>query len=482
MPLNRREFLGFVGGAAGVAMLGRAATAWAQSATAPAGGKWNFVFILADDLGWRDLSCQGSRFYLSPNIDKLAEQGMRFTQAYAACPVCSPTRASILTGKYPARLGITDWIPGSRPSPNAKLVPPRFLQQLPLEEVTIAEYLKAAGYATACIGKWHLGAPAFWPEKQGFDVNVAANSLGNPRSYFSPYKMQRLADGPEGEYLTDRLTDEACKFITDNKGRPFLLYLPHFAVHAPLQAKQELIEKFKARVKPDDPQKSAVYAAMIASMDEGVGKVMAKLDELHLAENTVVIFFSDNGGFAGATSNRPLYGFKSQLFEGGIRVPLIVRWPGAVKPATTCDTPVISTDFLPTMLEMAGLKADPKIPCDGASLTPLLRQAGKLQRDSLFWHYPHYQGGQPASAIRQGDWKLIHWIEEDRNAMFNLAQDIGEKDNLLKNPDAAAKAKGAELRAALDAWRKSVNALMPTRNPNYTASKPAGQPSGEATP
>ncbi len=468
--MDRRRFMMLLGASAGAALLGRGRPLLAADPVSTAtsgGGKLNFVFILADDLGWVDLGCQGSRFYLTPHIDALAGQGMRFTQAYTTSPVCSPTRASILTGKYPARMGITDWLPGGAQPKNKKLVQPRSAQQLPLEETTIAEYLKGAGYTTACIGKWHLGDRPFWPEHQGFDVNLAANSLGQPRSYFSPYSMDRLKDGPKGEYLTDRLTSDACKFIEDNKDRPFFLYLPHFAVHTPLQAKADVIEQFRSRVKTDDPQQNTTYAAMIAAMDEGVGKLMKLLDDLGLAQKTVVIFFSDNGGFLGSTSNRPLYGGKSQLFEGGIRVPLTVRWPGVVAARSTCDTPVISTDFLPTMLEMAGVTPNPDIVADGVSIVPLLRQTGKPARDTLYWHYPHYQGGQPASAIRQGDWKLIHWIEEDRNALFNLAADIGEKNNLLKSPDAAAKQKALDLRTMLDAWRKTVNAPMPVPNPDF---------------
>jgi len=465
--MSRRRFLRDLGGAAaglaGWRWLGRAAWAGASAtASAPAAGRPNFVFILVDDLGWRDLGCYGSRFHRSPHLDRLAADGMRFTDAYAACPVCSPTRASILTGMYPARFGITDWFPGSRPPKAAKLRPPKTRTHLPTEAVTIAEYLKPAGYATGYIGKWHLGGRAYWPEKQGFDVNIAGNARGQPPRYFSPYRMERIADGPAGEYLTDRLTDEACRFITAHKDRPFFLLLSHFAVHTPLQAKAETIAAFRARADKSKGQHNPTYAAMIAAMDDGVGKVMKTLADLKLADNTVVIFFSDNGGDVRFTSNRPLYGGKSMLFEGGIRVPLIVRFPRAVKPGTVCRTPVMSTDFLPTMLEMARVKPRAAAGLDGASLVPLLRQRGAPKRDTLYWHYPHYQGGAPCGAVRQGRWKLIDWYETGRTGLFDLTKDPGEKTNLT----ASMPAKAAELRAALAAWRKRVGAAMPTPNPN----------------
>ncbi len=422
----------------------------------------NFVFFLIDDMGQRDVGCYGSTVYETPNVDKLASQGMRFTDGYAACPVCSPTRASILTGKYPARLHITDWIPGSR-RPFAKLAVPNWTQYLPHEEVTIAEALKPAGYATASIGKWHLGGPEYRPEVQGFDLNFGGDHRGQPPSYFFPYKIPCIPEGKPGEYLSDRLTDEALKFIEANKDKPFFLYLPHYAVHMPLQAKKDLTEKFRQKGRAEKGQNSATYAAMIASVDESVGRVLGKLDELGLADRTVVFFMSDNGGLAAVTSNAPLRAGKGTLYEGGVREPWIVRWPGLVKPGTTCSVPVISTDFFPTILEMAGVKPDLKRVLDGLSTVPLLKQAGAIEREALYWHYPHYHLTKPGGAIRCGDFKLIEYYEDGRLELYNLKDDLSETADLAaKMPD-----KAAGLRKKLDDWRKAVGAQMPTPNPNY---------------
>ncbi len=439
--------------------------------------------ILADDLGWRDLGCYGSTFYETPNLDRLAAQGMRFTQAYAACPVCSPTRASIQTGKYPARLNLTDWIPGAI---RGKLISPDYLHHLPLEEVTIAEALKEAGYATCFIGKWHLGGPGYYPDQQGYEINIGGHEAGSPRSYFSPYKNPKMPDGPPGEYLTDRFSDEAVKFISSAKGKPFFLFLSHHAVHTPLQAKKDLIAKYKAKAAALPPltgpeflpegarvcrqaQNHAVYAAMIQSLDESTGRVMTKLEELGLSDNTVVIFMSDNGGLStseGApTSNVPLRAGKGWLYEGGIREPMIIKWPGAVKPGSVCEEPVISNDFFPTMLEMAGLPLRPQQHRDGVSLVPLLREGRAPERPALFWHYPHYspQGGTPGGAVRAGDFKLIEFFEDNHIELYNLKDDIGEKHDLA----AKMPGKTAELRKLLHNWRQSVDAQMPTLNPDY---------------
>jgi arylsulfatase A-like enzyme len=443
-------------------------------ASAAENPKPNFIFILADDLGWTDLACYGSKFYQTPNIDKLAAQGMKFTDAYAACPVCSPTRASLLTGQYPARLGLTDWIPGYASQPDQKLLAPDFKKHLPLEEITWAEVLKPAGYVSATIGKWHLGGKEFGSEKQGFGVSIAGSKSGSPASYFSPYRSQRgampLSPGSEGEYLTDRLTDEALTFIGNNKSAPFVLYLPHFAVHTPPQAKEELIEKYQKLAGPDAPYNHAVYAAMIESLDDSVGRIVEQLDELKLSERTVVFFSSDNGGLATgkfiATSNTPLRDGKGHLYEGGIRVPLIVKWNSQIKPGV-CKTPVTSADVLPTILELGGVKPPKGIVFDGESFWPLLQGKGKLKRNEIFWHYPHYseEGGIPGAAIRQGDFKLIEWFENGRVELFNLRDDISETENLAEQMPL----KAAELKTKLHVWRKSVDAQMPSPNPNYVS-------------
>ena len=449
--ISRRELLAGMGG---IGLLGLSAIAGRSELEKP-----NFVFILMDDLGWMDLSCYGSKFYETPNIDRLATQGMRFTNAYAACPVCSPTRASILTGKYPARLQLTDWIPGHKQE-NPKLLVPKFYQELPLRETTIAETLKAAGYVSASIGKWHLGREPYYPEKQGFDLNFGGTYQGNQPSYFYPYGIKNIKTGVEGEYLTDRLTNEAEKFIEANRDRPFFLYLSHYAVHTPLAGKPEVVEKYKKKVKPGMDQNNPVYAAVIESVDESVGRIMAKLDDLKLADNTVLIFFSDNGGLTDVTSNAPLRLGKGHLYEGGTRDPLIIRWPGKVQAGSLCHTPMISTDFYPTMLEMAGIKGSSP---DGVSIMPLLRQKGSIERKTFYWHYPHYHRCTPGGAIRDGDWKLIEFFEDGHVELYNLKDDLSETTDLAtKMPE-----KAQELRKKLAVWRKSVNAAMPTPNPDY---------------
>lgn len=453
--------------------------------------KPNFVFILMDDLGQRDISCYGSTFYETPNIDRLAAEGMRFTDAYASCPVCSPTRASILSGKYPARLKLTEWIGGNR---HGKLRSADYIKQLPLEELTLAEALREAGYATGFVGKWHLGKEDYYPDRNGFDINIAGNDHGSPPSYFWPYENAKgdykldLAGGKEGEYLTDRLTDEAIKWMESRKERPFLLYLSHYAVHNPQQAKPELVEKYKKKLESTPPaqqrfardlgrdvrqvQDSPVYAAMVQSMDESVGRIMDKLRQLELHESTVVIFTSDNGGLSTAegtpTSNAPLRAGKGWCYEGGIREPLIIKWPGVTKPGSTCDVPVTSTDFYPTMLEMAGLPLRPRQHLDGISLAPVLRGVGKLDRQAIYWHYPHYsnQGGPPSAAVRSGDWKLIEFFEDGHVELYNLREDIAEKNDLANRHPQKAK----ELTDMLHRWLKDVDAAMPTPNPSW---KPA---------
>jgi arylsulfatase A len=434
----------------------------------------NIVFILVDDLGWADVGCFGSKYFRTPNIDRLASQGMRFTNAYAACPVCSPTRASIMTGKYPARLHLTDWIPGEGNSPAHRLRVPDWTQYLPLEEFTIAKVLRTAGYATASIGKWHLGGPAYYPEHHGFDLNIAGTYFGHPASYFWPYEGQShtvaglKSGGHEGEYLTDRLTDEAEKFVEMNKDRPFFLYLPHYAVHVPLQGKSAVLAKYKAKP-PVGGQNNPTYAAMIESVDQSVGRIQQKLQSLGLAERTLVVFMSDNGGlWPTATSNAPLRAGKGYPYEGGSREPLIVKWPGRTKAGATCGVPVSSIDFFPTLLEIAGVNSPVK--SDGRSLVPLLAKTGLLARNAIFWHYPHYWGGnrvQPFGAVRSEDWKLIEFYEDMRCELYNLREDLGEAHDMAADKPA----KVAELRKLLHDWRRSVGAQMPTRNPNYRPEK-----------
>ena len=341
-------------------------TAAPDSVARAADARPNVVVIVADDLGWADLGCYGSRFHQTPALDRLAREGMRFTQAYAACPVCSPTRAALLTGKYPARLNLTDWLPGRPDMPSQKLLRPDFRRELPLEETTLADVLHAAGYATAAIGKWHLGGAGFGPEQQGFDLNIAGDAAVSRRELFRPYQqngkvLPGLGQAPEGEYLTDRLTAEAEKFIEKNRERPFFLYLAHFAPHIPLKAKAELAHKYEEARKPGQPQNNPIYAAMLDSLDAGVARVVQKLEELKLAERTVVVFTSDNGGLATlegpdtpATSNAPLREGKGYLYEGGLRVPLIVKWPDGINPEGVSEAPVCSIDLVPTLAKICG--------------------------------------------------------------------------------------------------------------------------------
>lgn len=439
----------------------------------------NIILFLIDDLGWRDLGCQGSSYYRTPNIDRLAKEGVRFTDAYSACAVCSPTRAAILTGKYPARLMLTDWLPSGRWDPKSKLREGRFLRGLPLEEVTLAEALREGGYRTASIGKWHLGSEPFsLPEHHGFDVNVAGNAHGAPGSYFFPYqgdwlipstglraRWNVLPDGKPGEYLTDRLTDEAVKFIRTSKDKPFFLYFPHYGVHTPLQAKKEMVAKYE-RVPESQRQGKPEYAAMVESVDESVGRVLATLKELGLEQNTLVILTSDNGGFYNATSNAPLRANKGAYYEGGIRVPLLIKWPGVTRAGLVVSEPVTSTDLYPTCLAAAGLPARPHQHQDGVSLQPLLSGGGQLAARSLFWHYPHYNehpSSVPSSVIREGPWKLIQTFDPEGVELYNLADDVSETKNLA----GAEVAKVKELKAELEAWRKEVGAEMMKPNPDY---------------
>lgn len=439
----------------------------------------NVLLILADDLGWADLGCYGSTFYRTPNLDRMAKEGMRFTDAYAACPVCSPSRCALMTGCYPQRYQITDWLPGRPDRPDQKLKRPELRQELPLEAVTLAEVLKKAGYATALIGKWHLGGEGFEPQDQGFDLRIGGDKTGTPKSYFAPFKnatgfMPGLEDAPEGQYLTDRYALEAEKFIAAHKDEPFFLYLPHNAVHTPLRAKPELVKKY-----PQEgglgKQSNPVYAAMLESLDEGVGRVVAKLDELQLTQKTLVIFTSDNGGLATlegmkapATINSPLREGKGYLYEGGVRVPLIVKWPKQVIEASESNVPVITQDLFATICEVCGLSSPEKI--DGRTILPQLKGSKEIVHDALYWHYPHYanQGSKPGGAIRSGDYKLIEYYENGRRELFNVKSDVSESRNLAVEQPEVVK----ELAAKLEKWRQEVGALMPTKNPDYIPNPP----------
>jgi len=437
----------------------------------------NIIFILIDDMGWKDLGCYGASFFETPNIDRLAAQGMRFTDAYAACAVCTPTRASIMTGKYPARLHMDGHIrPDLKPYPqgSGKLINPQFKQWLEPSEETIAEALKTGGYTSASIGKWHLGeqsGPQYRPQNQGFSRVVLSQHHGDMK-YFYPFVNREKwpyagpLPGKPGDYLPDRLTDEALKFIEDYRDKPFFLYLSHWSVHSPFKAKQEKIKKYEAKRKMlGEKDIMPVYAAMVESADESVGRVMKKLQETGIDDRTVVIFMSDNGGVKRATSMLPLRGEKSMYYEGGIRVPMIIKAPGLTRAGSECHEPVISTDFYPTMLEITGLPFKPDQHLDGVSLVPLLKGADTLGRDAIYWHFPlyHFRGGTPCSAMRAGDYKLIEFFEDNHVELYNLRNDIGENNDLARtNPD-----KANELRKMLHQWRKDVNAQIPKPNPDY---------------
>lgn len=440
----------------------------------------NIVLILIDDMGWKDLGVYGSDYYQTPQIDRFAQDGIRFTNGYAACTVSSPTRASIMTGKYPARLHLTDWIEGWK-FPDAKLQIPDWKMFLPLEETTMAEVFKNAGYATAHVGKWHLGEDEkYWPENQGFDINIGGWAKGSPNlnkaksskgsnGYFSPYGNPRLKDGPEGEYLTERLAEEACNFIAENENKPFFLNLWFYNVHKPLMAKQEKVNKYQSLADSTRLQNNPVYAAMVEHVDDAVGKIINKLKQLGLYDNTIVVFTSDNGGLIGKgprkiTNNSPLRKGKGNMYEGGVRVPFIIKNLKQQFSGTTNDTPIMSIDLFPTLTELAGVKVEKSVSksFDGASLKPILvNNKKKLKTRSLYWHYPHYhsEGATPYSAVRQGDWKLVHIIESNTYELYNLKDDLSESNNLSAIHPALTK----KLIKNLEAWKLQVNAQMPVR-------------------
>lgn len=442
----------------------------------------NVVLILVDDMGWNDLSCTGSTYYETPNIDLLAQNGTRFTQAYAACAVCSPTRAAVLTGRYPARVGITDWIrpPFNRDdtSPDRMMNQPPYItwedrpietpanvRQLSREEITLAEIFKDAGYATCYIGKWHLGEDGFYPDVQGFDYNIGGCSFGQPPSYFDPYFSPRCGHIPtlpprkEGEYLTDREGDEAQQFIQQHKEEPFFLCYAPYAVHTPLQAKKEVTKKYKD--KPGDAQGNPAYAAMVESVDEAVGKIMQTLKDEGLDKNTLVIFTSDNGGLLSSTDNSPLRSGKGYPWEGGIRVPAIAYWSGVVPENKISDTPFISVDLLPTICAAVKLDTPEKVALDGENFWPHIVEGAEVKRDALFWHFPHYRYDEvtPYSMVRSGDWKLIRYYDAQPDELYNLKEDIGEEKNLAEAlPD-----KVKELADMLGNHLQEVGAKMPRK-------------------
>ena len=441
----------------------------------------NIVFILADDLGYMDIGANNPKtFYETPNIDSLAKKGMRFTAGYSACPVCSPTRASIMTGKTPARTGVTDYIGQNRPG---KLLPAPNQRQLALEEITIAEVLRDAGYTNFFAGKWHLGAGEFSPRAQGFSADlVGAGQFLYPKTDLPP------PDKNEDGKTTDQIANEAVRFIDANKDKPFYAYLPFQAVHIPILAKAELIQKYerkRASAPADDfgmertskvrrVQNHATYAAMLEQMDAAIGRVFAALERNGLTDRTIVIFTSDNGGLATAegspTANLPLRAGKGWPYEGGVRVPMIVHAPGVTKAGATSDTPIVSTDFYPTLLQLVGLPLKPEQHRDGVSVVPLLK-GEKMAHGPIYWHYPHYgnQGGAPCGIIRDGDWKLIEWYEDGKLELYNVPDDIGETKDLAEKNSTKAKA----LHEKLIAWRKDVNAIMPTPNPDPVPATPA---------
>ncbi len=443
----------------------------------PPESSYNVIIFLIDDLGWTDLGCYGSDLYETPNIDLLAEEGVRFTNAYSACTVCSPTRAAIMTGKYPARLNITDWISGHH-NQYGKLMPPDWTKYLSSDEITIAEIAQAAGYVTASVGKWHLGdSVVYYPQYQGFDRNVAGYYRGQPPSYFYPYvrgndTLPYLEGGMEGEYLTDRLTDEASRFITDHAEQPFLLYFPHYAVHTPIQGKDSLTAYYQAKVTDSSQHTNAEYAAMIHSTDESVGKIMQLLDSLDIDDRTLVIFTSDNGGLElrNITQNGPLRMGKGSAYEGGVRVPMIIRWPKAKRGMEMIDEPVITMDVFATVANVLGTGGAKDYHQDGVNLLPLLEENIKiLEREALYWHYPHYHpgGASPYSAIRQGNYKLIEFWEDSHLELYNLEDDIGETNNLISEVPEIAN----DLYNQLETWRKEVNAQEPVPNPQYDSLK-----------
>ena len=451
----------------------------------------NIVFILVDDLGWTDLGYSGSSFYETPHIDDLSTRSVVFTNAYASSPVCSPTRAAIMTGLHPSRLNITDWIPGADPK-DRMLLGPQDLNELPLARKTIAEVLKDQGYHTFFAGKWHLGNQGYHPEDQGFDYNFGGHHKGQPPGgYYSPYDNPKLVDGPEGEYLTDRLTDESIKFIADHKEKPFLLFLSYYTVHTPIQASKRHVEKFQSKLKTlaDSDvltevdksgrttlnQVNADYASMVFALDENVGRLINYLKDQDLYENTTIIFTSDNGGLStldsdwnrfGPTSVRPLRGGKGWLYEGGIRVPLLVKKAGYNGKDVQNDMPIVSHDLFPTILSLTGTTGPHEHQLDGSDLSFVLNDQDHSVERTIYWDYPHYHGSgwRPGGAIRDGNWKLIQFYETDELELYDLSADLSETNDLSN----IQVEKAAELRKKLEDWRKNLEVQRPKANPELT--------------
>ena len=448
--------------------------------------KTNFVFFLVDDMGMMDLGTYGSTFHETPNIDNFAKTGMKFNYGYAACPVCSPTRASIMTGRHPVRVDITDWIPGLSNSKKNKLLHPEDRDNLALKEVTIAEELKSHGYQTFFAGKWHLGSEGYWPTDQGFDINIGGHHRGGPPGgYYAPWTNPVLKSKKNDEYLTERLTEESILFLEKrNPDKPFLLYLSYYNIHTPIQAYKKHIDHYQTKAKefsgetPTRPEHKALtrmrqdnpaLASMVAAVDDSVGTLLTKLDKLGLSDDTVVIFFSDNGGLStkakmGPGSNTPLRAGKGWLYEGGVREPTIIRAPGVTKSGTISNQPIVSMDFFPTMLELAGLPLRPKLHADGQSVVPQLKgEKGKPR--PFYWHYPHYHGStwRPGASIREGKWKLIKFYDQEKEELYNLKKDPSESNDLSKQNPKIAK----HLERKLMAWQLSLNAKLPTPNPDY---------------
>ena len=456
---------------------------WMFAAGAQTAKRSNVVLLLADDLGWAGLSCYGNDLHQTPHLDGLAKQGVRFTDAYAASPVCSPTRAAILTGKHPARLHMTIWRESALNRGNRKLLQPICLDSLPIKHPTLAEILKEAGYFNAHFGKWHVGRAESYPQAHGFHLNVGGTLWGAPQTFWYPYNgdsyfrdwryVPDLEPGREGDYLTDRLTDKALEVMEKQAKakRPFFLNLWYHAVHTPIEGKPELVELYRKRIKPHSIRKNPHYAAMVHSLDENIGRVLAKLDQLGIADDTLVVFTSDNGGFVNScklnrglqvADNSPLRSGKGSCYEGGVRVPLIVRGPGMAKGRTSDET-VYSCDLYPTLLQAAGLGGKAMEGVDGVDFTPVLRNPkAKLSREALYFHYPHYYlTTTPVGAVRKGDWKLLEYFEDGRIELFNLKNDLGETKDLSSAQPKVAKALATELRS----WRQEVGALLPEPNP-----------------
>ncbi|MEL7496278.1 MAG: sulfatase [Planctomycetota bacterium] len=459
----------------------------------------NVVFILADDLGWRDLSHAGSEFYESPHIDRIAQEGIRFSYGYAACQVCSPSRASLMTGKYPARIKVTDWIGapmGEDWKRNTQLLPAQYRMQLPQEETTIAEAFQAAGYTTFFAGKWHLGGEGSFPEDHGFDINIGGHHRGSPPGgFFAPFKNPKMEDAAPGTSLPIHLGQETAKFIEAQQDKRFFAFLSFYSVHGPTQTTPELWKKYREKaikMAGDEPtesrfivdrttpvrqvQDNPIYAGMIESMDDAVGIVLKKLESLGLADNTIVVFTSDNGGVSAgdskSTSNLPLRGGKGRQWEGGIREPFLIRYPKTIKPGSISEQPVIGTDLYPTLLELCGIELKPKQHVDGVSLMPIFSGRTIAPRN-LFWHYPHYgnQGGEPSTIVSDGTWKLIWYHEDERSELYQIKQDIGEQTDVAKKHPGQV----LRMKAQINAFLEKTDAEMPMRNSNFDEAKYAQQ-------